>query len=83
MENATSLITQRPNSFKTCITLSEIQVISKSVVTDKTIKVTRFRTFKTPCVKKGWYDQDGTYQFKDIFAPVYDYAGHVDLNKCY
>ena len=26
---------------------------------------------------------DGAYQFKDIFASVYDCAGNVDLNKCY
>ena len=27
--------------------------------------------------------KDGASKFKGIFAPVYDYAGHVDLNKCY
>ena len=27
--------------------------------------------------------KDGAYQFKGIFAPVYDYAGYVDLNKHY
>ena len=26
---------------------------------------------------------DGAYQFKGIFAPVYDYAGNADLNKPY
>ena len=27
--------------------------------------------------------KDGAYQFKGIFALIYDYAGNVDLNKCY
>ena len=27
--------------------------------------------------------KDGAYQFKGIFAPVYGYAGNVDLNKHY
>ena len=27
--------------------------------------------------------KDGAYQFKGIFAPVYDYTGYVDLNKHY
>ena len=27
--------------------------------------------------------KDGAYLFKDIFTPVYDYAGNVDLNKFY
>ena len=27
--------------------------------------------------------KDCAYQFRGIFAPFYDYAGNVDLNKCY
>ena len=27
--------------------------------------------------------KDGAYYFNGIFAPVYDYAGNVDLDKCY
>ena len=27
--------------------------------------------------------KDGAYEFNGIFAPVYDYAGNVDLGKCY
>ena len=27
--------------------------------------------------------KDSAYLFKGIFAPVYDYAGNVDLNKRY
>ena len=30
-----------------------------------------------------WNFKDGAYLFKDIFAPVYDYAGNVDLDKYY
>ena len=27
--------------------------------------------------------KEGAHKFKGNFAPVYDYAGNVDLNKCY
>ena len=27
--------------------------------------------------------KDGALLIKDIFVPVCDYAGNVDLNKCY